>query len=134
MMKHNLSNERKLAPLVEQSIALPRGRVARFFLPKDLDGTDMDFIDRQMAILREAVEYKCDFDLSHITGVARSEWTGDYFLDQSESVEGRYHICDYNPDRELYDAITALIERWPSELRDEGGTRIYTRPDKLDKK
>lgn len=112
----------------EQSMPLPRGRVARLLFPSDLNSTDLDFIEKQLPLLRMAIEYKVEYDFSHIDEIAQSEWTGDYFLDVDDAINGQFHISDFAPDRDLYDAITELVAAWPFEYRDEGGTRIYKRP------
>lgn len=66
-------------------------------------------------------------DLNKVQMVIRSDWNGDYYLEPP--VDSVISICDdYEPDAELYKAITALIEGWPCEVNPKHSYEIYHRP------
>ncbi len=65
--------------------------------------------------------------LNQLSEVIYSDWTGDYFFD--ELPDGRFSAIEgYEPDAELYDAITRMIENWEQVELPEISAIEYRRP------
>lgn len=72
------------------------------------------------------------YDLSRITEVWQSQWTGDYFLREAESPTGKpYVLYGDDGDEELYGAISRLIQTWPQREDTDAAANVYTKPETL---
>jgi hypothetical protein len=72
------------------------------------------------------------YDLSRITELWQSQWTGVLFLDEAESPTGKPYVLYGNPaDARLYKAIKRLVRQWPEREDWEAAAVVYTKPEAI---
>ena len=73
-----------------------------------------------------------NYDLSKLTEITQSGWTGDFYLPKDVmQANGIYNplVCeDYDSDVALYAMLTELVSGWTRDESEDGGVIIYTKP------
>lgn len=69
-----------------------------------------------------------NYDLSHITEVVKSGWTGDIYVSNDDMLSIPFDSNVTFAGEDLYTKIMALIADWDCEETEDGGVLVYTKP------
>lgn len=69
------------------------------------------------------------YDLSHLTEVVKSGWTGDMFLDMKEALAIGFDSYVTFAGEDLHAQLLTLLEGWDCEETEDGGVLVYRKPD-----